>query len=239
MSVDSNYILPVSDGAHGYPLSHWSELSRFVVGNERDPRDLFNLADDAWDAWPYAAHGISTRPGQYRFRFADLHSFLKPYIKRHCYQQLLARDGKLSTNLTILPSIFKRTDTYLVEHHCECAGDITLESDFRGLWNALLLPQENDDAAASRARTRLQRRTKPIWKHLQGRFGFPQVILPVAPYQQFRSTESAYDEQKVIPMAVINQLGNKLALHRDGHERLNRFHHLRLCVLMLSFSLGR
>jgi|GEM_PF-1665899 len=239
MSTDSKQIIPFSDGSHRYPMSHWSELSRFVEGDERDPRDLFYLADDVWDAWPYAAHGISTRPGHYRFRFDRLHSFLKPYIKWYCYQQLLAKDGKLSRDTTILPSIFRRTDTYLIEHHCECADDITLESDFRDLWNAQLLPQKNDDAAASRARVRLQRPTRPFWKHLRSRFGFPHVVPPIAPHQQFRLTESAFDEHQVIPMAVINQLGNKLALHRDGRERLNRFHHLRLCVLMLSLALGR
>src|SRR6266852_3623883 len=188
MSIDSNYILPAPDGDHRYPLSHWSELSRFVEGDERDPRDLFYLADDVWDAWPYAVHGISTKPGKFRFRFAHLHSFLKPYIKWHCYQQLLARDGKLSRALTILPSLFTRTDTYLIEHHCECAVDITLESDFRDLWNAQLLPQENDDAAGSRARVRLQKRTHPFWIHLRGRFWFPHVVPPIAPYQQFRLT---------------------------------------------------
>src|SRR2546427_6957108 len=38
------------NGAHRYPETHWREIQRFVVGNERDSKDLFNLADDLWEA---------------------------------------------------------------------------------------------------------------------------------------------------------------------------------------------
>jgi uncharacterized membrane protein len=51
--------------------------------------------------------------------------------------------------------------------------------------------------------------------------------------------EIGLDESAVIPDLVITQLMNKLALHREGMCMLNRFHHLRLCILVLNICLGR
>lgn len=238
MNVNSEYIRPTSD-IYRYPVSHWDELSRFVIGNERDPKDTFDLAGDVWNALSYTSHGLPSQPGKFRFHFGHLRSFLKPYVKWYCYQRLLASNGTLSRNTTAFPNTITRTDTYLVEHHYESPDDITVEDAFRSLWDALLLPQTSNNAAGSRAKVRLQVRTHLFWKQIQGKFGFPQVIPSSAPYEQFRLTESAFDEHQVIPIAVIQQFANKLALHRDGREKLNRFHHLRLCVLMLAFALGR
>ncbi len=64
------------NGAHRYPQTHWREIQRFVVGNERDPKDLFHLADDLWEAWPYFTHGRPTEAARYRFHFGHLRSFL-------------------------------------------------------------------------------------------------------------------------------------------------------------------
>ncbi len=236
---ESQPLVQVVSGTHRYPKSHWIELSRFVTGNERDPKDLFFLAADVWDVWPYAAHGLPSKPGKHRFHFGHLHSFLKPYIKWYCYRSLLARNGTLSRSTTILPNLLTRTDTYLVEHQYESLDDIASESAFVALWNAQLLPEKSDDADGFRAMVRLQVRTHPFWIHVRINFGVPQVIPPTAPYEQVRVTEAAYDESKVIPLPVIRQLVNKLALHREGREPLNRFHHLRLCVLLLNLALGR
>ncbi|HZU70499.1 MAG TPA: hypothetical protein VFA09_24720 [Ktedonobacteraceae bacterium] len=239
MSVDSKQILSDSSRNHRYPTSHWNELSRFITGDERDPKNLFYLASDVWDAWQYAAHGAPSQPGYYRFHFANLHSFLKPYVKWHCYQRLLACNDVLSAYTIAIPNVLKRADTYLIDHHCESCDDIALESDFRALWNAQLLPLKNNDAAAFRDRVRVQTHSRSFWKHLRMHFGFPRVIFPVAPHEKKRPGESALDTHQVIPMPVISQFFNKLALHREAREKLNRFHHLRLCVLILNFALGR
>lgn len=239
MSIDGKYVTPSSSEMHCYPLSHWSELSRFVLGDERDPKGSFYLAEDVWDALPYTAHRIPSRAGKFRFRFGHLRSFLKPYVKWHCYQRLLANDGKLSTALVRFPRDIARADIYLAEHHYGSPDDITPESSFRALWHAQLLPRKSLDASGAVAMVRIQNVTHAFWKHLQRWFGFPQVVPPVEPYEKRTPTESAFDESQVIPLAVINQLTNKLALHREGRELLNRFDHLRLCVLMLTLALGR
>jgi hypothetical protein len=239
MSLDNKHIIPTLSEMHRYPASHWNEISQFVTGDKRDPKDLFYLAADVWDALSYTAHGLPSQPGKFRFHFGHLRSFLKPYIKWYCYQHLLANNGTLSRYQTTFPNSITRTDTYLVEHHYESPDDITTEDTFRALWDAQLIPQISNNAVESRAMVRLQVRTHAFWRQTQRNFGFPQVVPSTAPHQQIRLTESAFDEHQVIPMTVIRQFANKLALHRDGREKLNRFHHLRLCVLMLTFALGR
>lgn len=239
MSMDNNHILPDPSGLHHYPTSHWKEISRFLIGNERDPKDLFYLADDVWEAWPYAPAGLPSQPGEFRYRFKHLCSFLKPYVKWYCYQHLLACHDGLSRSMILLPTLIRSADIYLYEHHIGSPDDITGEYEFRKLWSTLLLPQPHNDASSTRAKVRIQVRTHAFWKQLQKSFGFPHIVPSTDPYEQARLTESAFDESQVIPLAVINQFANKLALHKDGREQLSRFHHLRLCILMLIFASGR
>ena len=57
-----------SPAIHTYPLHHWQELSRFIEGEGRDPKNLFRLADDV-----KAKRGQSPRPhsfvhSRYRLR---------------------------------------------------------------------------------------------------------------------------------------------------------------------------
>jgi hypothetical protein len=91
----------------------------------------------------------------------------------------------------------------------------------------------------SRSAVRLQEKTRRFWVQLSMDFGVPQVVPPIARHKYTRPTEFAIDESHDIPTAVIRQLSNKLALHRKGKKLLNRYHHLRLCVLMRVISLGR
>jgi hypothetical protein len=53
-----------------YPVKHWEVLSRFALGEEEDldPKGLFRLASDEWEAWRYAIHGRQTTAANYRFR---------------------------------------------------------------------------------------------------------------------------------------------------------------------------
>ncbi len=222
-----------------YPKSHWDELSRFVVGNERDPKDLFYLVDDIWDAWPYAARGRPSQTLEYRIHFGNLRSCLKPYIKWYCYQSLIGGGKKGVSTLKKLPYQLALADAYLVEHDITSLDELASPSVFEGVWNALLPPEEEEQVFRPYKAVGKQQATHHFWEYLCIQFGSPQSVPPVAPHVQRSPTASAADESKTIPFAVINQLGNKLGLHREGKDLLNRFHLLRLCVLVLTLTTGR
>jgi hypothetical protein len=225
-----------SFGVHRYAVHHWQVLRPFVEGTEKDPKELFFLANDIWDLWPYARHGTPSYRARYRLKFGGLHSFLRPFVKWHCYQQVLQRPGDVRTSLTDLPYQLKRTDDYLIEHGYTSLDDLTTITVFEDLWTALL-PQRISPFTYHDVR--LQSATRPFWLHVSAMFGAPLLVPPIAPYVRNRYAETGIDERSLIPQPVIAQLVNKLALHRDGTGLLNRFHHLRLCVLLLSICLGR
>src|SRR5689334_20377895 len=81
---------------HQFPAEHWAELAPFVTGDRQDPKGLFCLADDVWEAWPYATNGRPTEAIRYRFCFGALQSFLKPYVKLYCYERLVGGGEGLS-----------------------------------------------------------------------------------------------------------------------------------------------
>jgi len=88
-------ITPILAGGHRYPLSHWRELSRFLMGDEHDPNDVFCLAEDIWDVRLYAAPHHPANEHKYYFRFGHLRSFLKLYVKWYCYQRILGKGNNL------------------------------------------------------------------------------------------------------------------------------------------------
>jgi hypothetical protein len=239
--MSSNVAHPISapQGVYQYPKSHWDELSRFVAGNERDPKDLFYLADDIWDAWPYAARGRPSEAKVYRFHFGHLHSFLKVYIKWYCYQRLIGSGKTLTSTLQQLPYHLTLADAYLVEHHITSLDEIVSPSVFAEVWNALLPAEEGEQVFRQQKAVKKQQATHLFWEYLCIQFGSPQSVPPIAPHEQRSPTASAADETKTIPFPVINQLVNKLGLHREGKDPLNRFHLLRLCVLVLTLTTGR
>jgi len=134
------------NGAHRYPETHWREIQRFVVGNERDPKNLFNLADDLWEAWPYFTHGRPTEAARYRFHFGHLRSFLKPYVKWYCYQRLLGSTTRLYRPLARLSNALTRADTYLFEHGFSSLDDIASPLAFATLWEAQIIPPDQEGA---------------------------------------------------------------------------------------------
>src|SRR5436305_583481 len=109
---------------HEYPLAHCQQLSRFLEGEERDPRELFSLADEIWDAWPYAQSGRPTEATRYRFRFGHLRSFLKPYVKWYCYQRLIGSGKSLTSYAAALPHYLAGADTYLCAQRIESLEEL-------------------------------------------------------------------------------------------------------------------
>lgn len=239
--MNSNMVRSINlpQRVYQYPNSHWDELSRFVTGNERDPKDMFYLADDNWDAWPYAALGRPSEAQKYRFHFGGLHSFLKVYAKWYCYQSLLGSGKSLTSTLKQLPYNLKPADVYLVEHNITSLDEIAFPSVFAEVWNAMLLPEEQEQVSRPSKVVRKQQVTRRFWQHLCTQFGSPQSVPPVAPHEKRSPTAFSADESKTLPFPVINQLVNKLGLHREGKDPLNRFHLLRLCVLVLTLTTGR
>lgn len=222
-----------------YPLHHWQELSRFIEGEERDPKNLFRLADDAWDAWPYARSGRPTEAARYRFKFQHLRSFLKPYAKWYCYQRLVGSGKPLTTYVAALPYYLTPADRYLCLHGVESLDALADPSVFAQIWESLIKPYDASLGPRPRKTVIYQLSTRAFWEHLRVHFGAPEVIPPYAAHVVRKPVEFAMDEQNIIPLPVIRQLVNRLALHRDGQEVLNRYDHLRICVLVLVLCLGR
>jgi hypothetical protein len=220
-------------------MAHWRELERFIKGDERDPRNIFRLADDRWETWAYAANGRPSEAKSYRFLFVNLRSFLKPYAKWYCYRLLLGSAGKLGTGTRSFLFSLTAFDKYIIERGFKSLDDIAAPEIFSALWDAQVLPRTDEQGRHPASAVKRQEATRLFWRRLSAQFGSPQTVPRVAPYAKKKPVEFAADESKVIPVTVISQLVNKLALHRDQIVLLNRFNHLRLCVLVLMICLGR
>jgi hypothetical protein len=122
-----------------YPVSHWKLLQRFAVGDERDPRGLFCLTDDKWDAWPYAVNGIPSNALRFRFDFGRFQTFLKLYAKWHCYQLIIGRPGNLYITSARLPQQLFHADKYISEQGFRSIDDIASSVVFEFLWKAQLI----------------------------------------------------------------------------------------------------
>jgi hypothetical protein len=227
------------ESIHEYPLAHWQQLSRFIEGEERDLKDLFRLADEIWDAWPYAKSGRPTEASRYRFRFGHLRSFLKPYAKWYCYQRLIGSGKSLTAYAAALPYYLAKADTYLCTHGIESLEELADPAVFAALWESLVKPHDATQGPRPVKAVKTQLSTRAFWEHLRVHFGVPTIIPPNAPHVWRTPAEFAADEQQVIPSPVIRQLMNRLALHRDDKEVLSGYDHLRLCVLILMLCLGR
>jgi len=221
-----------------YPVKHFIEVQRFINGDEHDPKGLFNLAEDIWEAWPYAAHGRPTEAWKYRFRFGHLSSFIKPYVKLYSYNQLLAQGGKLTSSLAKLPYDLTRIDKHIVEKGFKSLDDVASPQIFQPLWEAQLYPASGFKSGAHPS-CYAQESTRKFWLHLREHFGAPLIVPSVTYPNKKNYIKAAADESKVIPQPVVRRLANILALHRDGIELVSRYHHLRLCILMIAICLGR
>jgi hypothetical protein len=227
---------------HSYPADHWRELRRFSEGNELDPKGAFRLSADTWDARAYSDNGLPSEASKFRFRFSHLDSWLKLYVKRYCYSELIGGSGFLTTTNVRLANSLSRADRYISEHGYHSLDDLASQHVFEGVWASLLMNHNNDGIDNDRFPSSvvfLQARTRPFWVDLSIYFGSPLYVPPVAPHKHITPLEIGLDKSKLIPDEVLSQLINRLALHRDGKSRLNRFDHLRLCVLLLLICLGR
>src|SRR5712691_9944310 len=142
MTTSSTIQVVHAAGVHRYAAEHWQLLRPFVEGREQDPKGLFYLTDDSWDLWPYSRHAIASYASRYRVKFHGLRSFIKPFVKWYCYQQILQRPGDLSTSMTSLPYELKCIDTYLIERGYFSLDDLAPLSTFEEVW-AAPLPQKS------------------------------------------------------------------------------------------------
>jgi hypothetical protein len=240
MTVGHRTTAYVRHGGYIYPSRHWAELSRFAVGDERDPRGLFSLADDIWEAWPYAEAGRPTTAADYRFYFSGLHSFLKLYVKWYCYERLLILADTSWSAVGMIAHRLIWADRFIQERGFISLDDIASQTAFEELWVATVIgPAADGETQRTKAPIRPQAQNRQFWLRLRSYFGAPHVIPPAPLHTSKLPTEYADDRAKVIPNPVIKQLVNKLALHRDGVDSLNRFNHLRLCVIILAICVGR
>lgn len=236
MTTLPSFEVTTHEGVHRYAVQHWPLLRPFVEGSEQDPKQLFFLAEDVWNLWPYARNGIPSNAGDFRVKFTVLRSFLKPFVKWFLYQLILQQAGDLRTSMISLPYRLKRTEDYLLDHGYTTLDDLAPRLVFEDLW-ASLLPQK--DAPFAEKDVQSQMNTRPFWLAMNSTFGVPLLVPPLAPCVRRSHSETGLDESSIIPDLVIKQLTNKLALHREGMSVLNRYHQLRLCVLLLDICLGR
>lgn len=239
MSVLIKKVSTVEYGANFYPAAHWKHLSRFATGEECDPRGLFLLADDKWEAWPYALNGMPSQARKFRFNFSRLQTFIKLYVKWYCYHKILGTAGNLPGGLPNLPVTLVRADRYINEHGFRSIDDISPSAIFQDLWDAQIRGSFLDGVRLPSKATAIQQHTRSFWQRMKLDFGSPHIIPPIAPFIKVKPAEFAADKSKIIPEHVIRQLTNKLGLHREKKDLLNRYDHLRLCVLMLCICLGR
>lgn len=232
-------VLIVEYGANFYPVAHWKHISRFATGEERDPRGLFLLTDDKWESWPYALNGMPSQARKFRFNFSRLQTFIKLYVKWYCYHKILGNAGILPGGLPSLPVVLVRADRYISEHGFRSIDDISPAAIFQGLWDAQIRGSFLEGARLPPKATAIQQHTRAFWQRMKLEFGSPHVIPPTAPCIKVMPAEFAADRSKIIPEHVVRQLTNKLGLHREKKDILNRYDHLRLCVLMLCICLGR
>jgi hypothetical protein len=223
---------------HIYPATHWDELKKFCVGKERDPKGCFRLSDDLWDASAYSANPLPAKRSLCRFRFKKLRSFIKPYAKSYCYRQLVENQRRPSHPLVYLPITLELADAYFRDNNLKSLDEIASSEEFAKFWEGQLIPRTDGDGDGQVSNWR-QKITRPFWLDMSRRFGSPLYVPRIKYPKGLHPTDAAANECKEIPVEVTRQFKNKLGLHRDGLQRLNRYHHLRLCVLNLMICVGR
>jgi hypothetical protein len=223
-----------------YAPSHWALLRRFAKGDEGDPTNQFNLADDVWDARGYASNVYPPHVKLYEFSFTNLRSWIKLYVKLYCYERLMGRKGNHSRRDAKLAYHMKRADQFILDHTLHSIDDLADTSIFERLWDAQLIHADaNSEPMMTADVVRVQKRTRAFWLYISSVFGVPLFVPPVAPHAVPPLSTIGVDSSKHIPDAVVRQLVNVLALHRDGISLLNRHPHLRLCILLLQICVGR
>lgn len=241
MSAVLNSIGYIDADIFPYDIEEKGHLRRYIEGDEYDPVGEFLLSSDTWNAWRYARDPRPTDSDKFTFRFANLRSRLKPFVKRYCKEVLLDSDRPLGSCVANLPAYIRPADAFLLERSITSLDLFTNPDVFQELWDSLIPDRYGTDELGRypQAAVERQRKTQPFWLWLRSNYGFPRYVPPVAPHFKRKLVEIADDESKIIPDAVIQQLANKLAAHRNGISHLNPFNHLRLCVLILAIAIGR
>src|ERR1700750_2616507 len=165
---------------HGlkYPAHHWLELRRFMEGDEWDPKKAFRLRDDSWDAWRYVESGRPKDKQRYRFKFGHLRSWLKPYVKRFCYNVIIGSGNNLTRTHTQLPYLLTVADRHIIEHGYEWLDDLASPVTFEPLWAALLVGVDAKDAPVGllpQAAVISQQKSRTFWIDLSLHYGVPQT----------------------------------------------------------------
>lgn len=223
-----------------YPADHWTLLQRFAEGDERDPKDCFNLADDVWDARSYASNVYPPHAEKYICRFTNLRSWIKLYVKLFSFERLMGRKGAHSSRDAKIAYHLRRADGFIIDHAIPTLDDLAAPPLFEALWEAQLIPDGSGDKARLTVDVvRVQKRTHAFWSYLSSVFGSPLYVPAIAPHTERPLSDVGADTSKLIPDAVVRQLVNILALHRDDIAPLSRYDHLRLCILLLQVCVGR
>jgi hypothetical protein len=189
-----------------YPEEHLASIGPFIWGIDRDPRDVFTLSTDSWDAWPYARNGREALCWQTRLRFARLGSFLRPYAKWYCYERL--QDGASPQGLSRMLAMLGKADSLVVAMGAEALADIAPEHVFGLVWENLAELPDLPSGERSTKAVRVQTDTRPFWLRLQAHFGEPGSVPRTVPHRVPDPIELSRDRSNLIPTAVKRQLVN-------------------------------
>jgi hypothetical protein len=224
-----------------YDIEDKDHINKYLEGEEYDSKGEFLISSDTWKAWRYAHERRPTDSPNYTFRFTNLRSPLKPFVKRYCKEVLLDGDRPISGGQPYLPYALRPADDFLVMRGCTSLYTLRDPDVFQVLWDSLITDRSGADAQGRypMGAVARQQSTRHFWLWLSRNYGIPKYVPQVAPHFRPKPVEMANDQSKVLPNVVIKQLVNKLAAHRYGLDRLNPYNHLRLCVLILTIATGR
>ncbi len=211
-------------------------LLRYVIGHERDPQGTFELSSDQWDLGPYISQRTRS-PGAYRVGFRQMRSWLRPYAKWYVHQRIVLTGRGLAGAQQVVAALV-RSDRWITAAGVDLI-DLGSSDVFDRLWQDLLGEWDGPPSERPRRVAWRQVVSRPFWKAVSTTFGSPQRVPPVVPFVKKSIAVAAADDTKLIPVPVVKQIMNRLALHRDDVERLSARDEIRLCVLVLHIVLGR
>jgi hypothetical protein len=215
--------------------AHAERVAEFGAGDAHDPTGTIRLAADRWDLQVYYQHRPGARAKSVSFEGLGA---LEPYAKWYILDRILVA-GRSPSGAIQLASALRQAARTMERIGARSIDDLAAPDVFDDVWASLAGKWIGIAGERPRSTVWRQQLTSPFWRALRSATGAPTRVPPVLPFRRPSIGEIARHEERVIPPAVVRQLGNRLALHRDGRDVLDSRDLLRLSVLLLHISLGR
>jgi hypothetical protein len=204
-------------------------LRRYVDGQATDATGTIRLADEVW---PAAAYEIGPRTRSVRsISFIAFESFLRPYAKWYVYEHVLMA-GRPTSSVTAVLAALRALDRALASCGVSAIEGLASPDTVREVWRQLARPEVRGDSHR-------QVMCRRFLRVLRANFGLPAIVPRPVQGRRRPLSEIAADDSRVIPEAVVRQIVERLAQHRDGVAPLEPRDALFLAMLVLHIALGR